>query len=263
MKLASMLSALTLCGALIATGSAMAEIQTKEIDYQDGDVPLQGYLAWDDAADGPRPGVIVVHEWWGLNDYVRERAEQLAGLGYVAFAIDMYGKDKMTDHPEQAGEWSKQIQSNVEQWRQRALKGLEILRDQEQVDPEHLAAIGYCFGGATVMQMAYSGADLDGVVSFHGSLPTPGEDSEIKASILAAHGNQDGFVPPEKVDAFQTALTDAGADWQMVVFSNARHGFTNPNAGDYGIDNLKYDEQADKLSWQYMQAFFDRIFNTD
>jgi dienelactone hydrolase len=237
-----------------------AEIKTEIIEYQDGDTKLTGQLFYDNSIDGPRPGVIVAHEWWGLNDYAKKRAEMLAELGYVAFALDMYGDDKVTSHAPDAKGWMEQITANVDAWQARAMAGLAVLKDSELVDDDQLAAIGYCFGGATVMQMAYAGADLDGVVSFHGSLPPAPEGADIKAKVLAAHGYDDGFVPAQKVTAFEQSLADAGADWQLVVFSDARHGFTNPNAGDYGIDMIQYNAKADKRSWAMMQAFLDEVF---
>lgn len=240
--------------------SALAELKSETIEYQDGDQTLQGYLVYDDGIDGKRPGVLVVHEWWGLNDYAKRRAEMLAELGYVAFALDMYGDDKITEHAADAKGWMEQITSNVDAWRERALAGLEVLQDQEQVDTDRLAAIGYCFGGATVMQLAYARAPLDGVVSFHGSMPPAPEDADIEAAVLAAHGYDDGFVPPERVDAFQQSLAAAGADWKLIVYGGARHAFTNPNAGDYGIENLKYDQQADAHSWEMMQTFLTDVF---
>lgn len=147
-------------------------------------------------------------------------------------------------------------------WQKRALLGLDLLRKHELVSPDHLAAIGYCFGGATVMQMAYAGADLDGVVSFHGSLPPATEEQRknIKSKILIAHGNADGFVPAERVAAFKDALENAGVDWQMMIYSGARHGFTNPDAGKYGLEGIAYDEKADQRSWALMQSFFEEIF---
>ncbi|MEA3276624.1 MAG: dienelactone hydrolase family protein [Pseudomonadota bacterium] len=242
--------------------AAFGAVQTETLEYKDGDTTLKGFLVYDDAIEGTRPGVILVHEWWGLNDYARERAEMLAELGYVAFAVDMYGDNKVTSHAEEAGGWMKQITENVEAWQQRALLGLEILKKHELVHGDHLAAVGYCFGGATVMQMAYSGADLDGVVSFHGSLPpaTPEQQKNIKANVLVAHGEADAFVPAERIAAFKSALDAAGVDWQMATYGGARHAFTNPGAGAYGIENLQYDEQADARSWALMQAFFDEIF---
>jgi len=186
----------------------------------------------------------------------------LAKLGYVAFAVDMYGDDKVTEHGNEAGEWMKQITANVEAWRERALLGVEILRDNERVDGDHIAAIGYCFGGATVMQMAYAGADLDAVVSFHGSLPVPTEAqaANIKARVLAEHGSADEFVPAERVQAFQAALNQAGVDWRLVAHGGARHGFTNPDAGKYGIENVQYNQLADRRSWADMRRFLKRSF---
>ncbi len=252
----------TLIAALLALPLvAQAEVQSEAIAYRDGDTQLQGYLYYDDAISGKRPGVIVVHEWWGLNDYAKHRAEMLAKLGYAAFALDMYGDNKVTTHAKDAKGWSTQITENKDAWRRRAMAGLDVLTADERVDPEHLAAVGYCFGGSTVMQMAYAGADLDGVVSFHGSLPTPaeGEGTQIKASILAAHGEADGFVPPAKVEAFKAALEAAKADWEFISYGGAVHAFSNPDAGSYGIDNVRYDERADRRSWATMQAFLKEV----
>lgn len=240
------------------TAGAEAAVTTKTIEYKDGDTTLKGVLAWDDAATGKRPGVLVIHEWWGLNDYAMSRARKLAAEGYVAFALDMYGDDKVTDHAEQAGAWMKQITDNVEAWRARASAGLEVLKAQPQVDAGNIAAIGYCFGGATVMQMAYAGADLKAVVSFHGSLPpAPDGVTAIKPRVLVAHGRDDGFIPAERIDAFQKGLDRIGADWQMTIYSGTRHGFTNPDAGSYGMENLAYNKTADEHSWAAMMRLFD------
>lgn len=241
---------------------ANAAVKTETVEYKDGDTVLTGYLMYDDAVKGKRPGVIVVHEWWGLNDYARERAEMLAELGYAAFAVDMYGDKKVTEHANEAKGWMQQITENLDAWQKRARLGLDILRKHELVSPDHIAAVGYCFGGATVMQMAYAGEDLDGVVSFHGSLPPATEEQQknIKAKILIAHGNADSFVPAERVVAFTEALEKAGADWQMMIYSGARHGFTNADAAKYGLEGVAYDEKADQRSWALMQSFFEEIF---
>ena len=238
----------------------LAEIQTKAIPYQHGEVQLEGFLAWDDAQTGKRPGILVVHEWWGLNEYARDRARQLAALGYAAFAVDMYGKGQVTTHPDQAATWMKQVQADVKVWQARALTGLAVLQSQAMVDPQRLAAIGYCFGGATVLQLAYSGADVKGVVSFHGALPLPSENLNAKAKILIAHGNADPFLTEEHVRTFRQALDAANLDWQMVVYAGARHSFTNPGADAHGIDALKYNHQADLRSWKHMQFFFEELF---
>lgn len=253
--------ALTVACALLAAGAANAGIKTKEITYRDGDTQLTGLLAWDDAADGKRPGVLVVHEWWGLNDYAKRRAEALAGEGFVAFALDMYGAEKVTSHPEQAGEWMKQITANIEGWQRRAQLGLDVLKAQPEVDAGKLAAIGYCFGGATVMQMAYGGAEVAAVVSFHGSLPpAPESVTSVAPRVLVAHGRDDAFIPAERIAAFQDGLDRTGASWEMTVYSGTRHGFTNPGAGDYGMDNLAYNETADKHSWAAMLRLFGEVF---
>jgi dienelactone hydrolase len=247
--------------ALAGASQARAEVQTKAIEYKDGDAVLTGLLAWDDEADGKRPGVLVVHEWWGLNDYAKSRAERLAAAGYVAFAVDMYGDNKVTTHPEEANAWMMEIASNIDLWTHRAQLGLDILKSQDQVDSERTAAIGYCFGGATVMQMAYAGADVKAVVSFHGSLPpAPESVTSIAPKVLAAHGRDDQFETAEQVAAFQQSLDRAGADWEMMIFAGTRHAFTNPNAGDYGIDNLAYNERADKRSWAAMMELFGEVF---
>ncbi len=242
--------------------ATQAAVKTETVEYKDGDTSLTGYLAYDDAVDGKRPGIIVVHEWWGLNDYARERAEMLAELGYVAFAVDMYGDKKVTEHANEAKGWMTQITENIDAWQKRALLGLDILKKHELVDPSYTAAIGYCFGGATVMQMAYAGADLDGVVSFHGSLPPANEEQQkkINTRILVAHGNADSFIPADRVAAFKDGLEKSGADWQMVTYGGARHGFTNPDAAKYGLEGVAYNEKADRRSWALMQSFFEEIF---
>jgi len=260
-QLVRWIGAVTVAFALAGASLAGAEVQTKTIEYSDGGTVLVGMLAWDDAAEGKRPGVLVAHEWWGLTDYVKGRAEQLAAAGYVALALDMYGADKVTTHPEEANAWMTEIASNVGSWTHRVQLGLDVLKSQDQVDPERTAAIGYCFGGATVMQMAYAGADLDAVVSFHGSLPPAPEDvTAIAPKVLAAHGRDDQFVPAEQIAAFQQGLDRAGADWEMMIFSGTRHGFTNPGASQYGIDNIVYNERADKRSWAAMLELFGEVF---
>ena len=254
--------ALTVLILLLIGTTVQAKVQTKTISYKHGDVELAGYLAYDDSIKGKRPGVLVVHEWWGLNDYARKRAEQLAGMGYVAFALDMYGKGKVTKHPEQAGEWSKQVRSNTRLWQQRALAGLEVLKKDRRTDTNRIAAIGYCFGGSTVQQLVYSGAAIKGVVSFHGHLLSPPAEqvNEVKAKILICHGAADRLAKAGVVENYIAAMETSGLDWQMNIYGGAKHGFTNPDADKAGIAALGYSKSADQRSWSDMQSFFAEIF---
>ena len=251
--------------ALIVFGMAMAvsaAVQEKAITYDDHGTALTGYLYWDDALTGTRPGVLVVHEWWGLNDYAKRRARLLAQLGFVAFAADMYGDNRVTDEAGQAKEWMQEITTDVEIWRERAGLALDQLKASGMVDGDRLAAIGYCFGGGTVLQMAYGGAPVRGVAAFHASLPAAPEEAKdkITAEILVLHGQADSFVAAEVVQNFQAKLDEAGANWEMNIYGGARHGFTNPDAAQYGIPNLRYDAQADRRSWARMLGFFDQLF---
>ncbi len=248
-------AALTVLLALLPAAT-QAKLVTKEVPYEHDGTKLVGYLAYDDKYDTPRPGVLVVHEWWGLNDYARKRTEMLAELGYVAFALDMYG-EKVTEHPKEAGEWSGEIRSNVKQWRERALSGLKVLTEQKNVDYQNIAAIGYCFGGSTVLQMAFAGEPLKAVVTFHGGLVVPSEEEAegIKTAVLVCHGASDSFIPEKTAQEFREALTKADVDWMMVYYANAKHGFTNPGADEYGLPPLGYNKKADKRSWTDMQDF--------
>lgn len=240
---------------------ASAAVQMKEVTYQDGDQELKGYIAWDDSIKGKRPGIMVIHEWWGLNDYVKDRARMLAEMGYVAFAADMYGTGKVTTHAPDAKGWMQQITKNKDAWQQRAMTGLEQLQANELVDAGNVASIGYCFGGATVMQMAYAGADVKGVVSFHGALPpaSPDQAKAVKTKVLVEHGEADGFIPAERITKFKGALDGANVDYTFNVHPGAKHGFTNPGAGEFGLGGLAYDKTADEKSWASMQAFLKEV----
>lgn len=250
---------------MLFSTSVQAKLLRKTVPYQHEGVKLEGYLAYNDSFKGKRPAVLVVHEWWGLNDYAQTRAEQLADLGYVAFALDMYGTGKVTTHPAQAAEWMKQINSNVQKWQQRALAGLEVLRKHPKVDTNRIAAIGYCFGGATVQQLAYSGADVKGVVSFHGTpLPPVGVQTEqVKAKIMISHGGADPFVKKGHIENYVAKMEKSGLDWQMIIYGGARHSFTNPAADKVGMEALQYSASADQRSWTYMKAFFAEVFGME
>jgi len=233
-------------------------IVKKPIEYKHGDVTLEGYLAYDDARPGKLPGVLVVHEWWGLNDYAKGRAEQLAKLGYIAFAVDMYGKGVSTTKPDEAGKLAGKVRPIL---RDRAKAGLDVLLSQPNVDKDHVAAIGYCFGGTTVLELAFSGAPLAGVVSFHGNLPQPSAEDlkRTKAKILVCHGAADTFLNDKQISDFQKALDSAKLDWQMIYYGGAVHAFTNPGADKVGLQGVAYDKNADARSWRLMRDFFDEV----
>ena len=239
-----------------------AEVKTKAITYMYDGTTFKGHLAWDDAAKGKRPGILVVHEWWGLDGYARKRAEQLAGLGYVAFACDMYGDGKTTEHPKEAGAFAGEVRKNVKSWQGRAQASLKVLTDQDNVDATKLAAIGYCFGGSTALQLAYSGADLKAVVTFHAALPEPTAEQAkaIKAKILVNHGALDKFIPEEAITKFRAALEEAKVDYTMVFFGGAVHSFSVKEAEAKKVTGLAYHAGADHRSWEYMKLMFREAF---
>jgi len=247
--------------------TSCAEVQTQEVKYVSNGVTLNGYLAYDDNTGEKRPAVLVVHEWWGHNDYARKRARMLAELGYVALAVDMYGDGKTAEHPDDAGKFAGEVGKNMEGiGKDRFLAALNMLKMHPLVDSGNIAAIGYCFGGGTVLHMARFGVDLKGVVSFHGSLATktPAELGQVKAKVLVCHGADDQFVSQENIDAFKKEMDDAGVDYQFKSYEGAVHGFTNSQADEFASKFnllLAYNEQADKQSWQDMQEFFNSIFD--
>ena len=247
---------------LMTVTAGHGKIVTQPRQYQQNDTVLEGYLAYDDAVSGKRPGVLVVHEWWGLNEFAKKRAEKVAELGYVALAVDMYGKGKVTQKPEEARRLASHVKSTP-LMRARAKAGLEVLAKHKLVDPQRLAAMGFCFGGTTLLELAYSGVDVRGVVSFHGGLtvPKPEEMKNIKASLLVLHGANDPHIKLEAIEAFQEAMRQAGADWQMVFYGNAVHSFTNPTAGSDTSKGVAYDAKAAARSWKYMQIFLEEIFS--
>lgn len=239
-----------------------AAIVINPVDYTQGGVQLRGWVAYDDSIKEARPGILIFPEWWGLTDYPKHRAEQLAKLGYVAFAADMYGKDVVTDDPDQAKVLSGKFYDDQDLMRARAAAGLDQLKNDPHVDPKEIAAIGYCFGGSVALELARSGADLAGVVTFHGALKTsrPDDAKNIKGKVLVCTGGDDAFVPPAQVEAFEDQMRQAGVDWQVIVYGGAHHAFTNPDADKHGIPNIKYNADADRRSWAAMQSFFNEIF---
>lgn len=254
--------------ALIASfvsATVFAEVQTKEITYKDGDTELRGHLAWDpeltpklgNAEGVSAPAVLIVHQWMGLTDYEKGRAEQLAKLGYVVFALDIYGVDHRPKDRSEAGARAGKYKNDRALFRKRLNLGLDQLTKLPQVDPKRVAAIGYCFGGTGVLELARSGADVTGVVSFHGGLdaPTPEDAKNIKCKVLVCHGADDPFVSQEGIDAMKQSFNAAKVDWQMIEYSGAVHAFTQPMAGDDNSKGAAYNKQADNRSWKHMKTF--------
>lgn len=252
--------------ALLLATPAEAKIVMREIDYKDGATPLSGTLYYDDAIHHPVPGVLVVHEWWGLSDNIRGKAERLAELGYVAFAADVYGKNKFADNPDEAQKLSAPFYKDPGLMVRRAEAGLAVLKKQPQVDTARLGAMGYCFGGSVVLQLARSGEDILGVVSFHGGLKTsePAEPGRVKAQVLALEGGADTLVPPPERAKFKKEMQDAGVTFKVVEYPDALHAFTNPKATEIGKRfnmPIAYNADADQKSWAEMKAFFKRLFS--
>jgi dienelactone hydrolase len=251
-------SVIAMAAVALAAGASQAAVVTKTVDYEFDGVKLKGFLAYDDAAKEKRPGVLVVHEWWGLDEYAKDRAKGLAQLGYVAFAPDMYGDGKVTEHPDDARKMATMVRENVKVWRGRAEAGLKQLAAQPNVDATKLAAIGYCFGGSTCLQLAYAGADLKAVATFHAALPkpTPEEAKAIRPRLLICHGEADFFIPPDAVKAFREALDAAKVKYEFVGYKDVFHSFTVRGADKHMIKGMKYDEKADADSWDRMQKLF-------
>ncbi len=234
-------------------------IESKVVNYTHDGVELQGYLAWPADAAEPKPGVLVIHEWWGHNEFAREQARRLAKLGYVAFALDMYGKDKLTDDAEQARNWATPLYQDRQLLRQRALAGLEQLKQSDKVDADKLAAIGFCFGGSSVLELARAEADVDVVVSFHGGLGTsaPAEKGSVKARVVSIIGADDPMIPDEEREAFKTEMEDADVSYRYEALPDAVHSFMNPDADKHGIDGVAYNEQAATKAWEIMKEEFE------
>lgn len=243
---------------------AQAGLQTRDIEYTQNGTTLKGYLAYDDAVKEKRPGILVVHEWWGHNEHARDRARMLAEIGYTALAVDMYGNGKTADHPEKAGEFMSAAFKNWEISRARFNKAKELLQSQKTVDPERIGAIGFCFGGAVSIRMARGGADLDGIVAFHSALPLEPAITNMKASVLVINGSKDAFLKPEAVGTFSSQMVEGNVDFTYLNLAGIKHSFTNRRADEFDkrfkIGNLEYNKFADERSWAAMQKFFQRIF---
>ena len=243
---------------------ASAAVKTQVVEYKQGGATLQGFMAWDDTVPGKRPGILVAHAWKGLDDFTKTETTKLAEMGYVAFALDIYGKGiRPTDQAECAKQ-SGFYKTDRALLRGRATAGLKELQKNKSVDPDKIAAIGFCFGGTTVLELARSGAPLKGVVTFHGGLstPTPADAANIKAKVLALHGGDDPYVKKEEVDAFVDEMKKGKVDWQLNQYSGAVHGFMEPGNGNDPSKGLAYNQQAAERAWKAMSDFFDEIFKT-
>jgi len=248
---------------LSMSSGASGALRTESVVYRQDDASLVGYLAYDDQSKGLRPGILIVHEWWGLNEYAKRRARQLAGLGYIALAADIYGDGAVAKDRQEAGKLAGFYRGGDRRLlRARALAGLQRLRDHPLTDKARIVAIGYCFGGTAVLELARGGAELSGVVSFHGTLDTPGPPGAgaIKAKVLVLTGADDPSVPPAQVAAFQEEMRTAKADWQVISYGGAVHSFTNPESGDDPSKGAAYHAVADKRSWEHMLVFLAELF---
>ena len=249
------------------TTVAQADIHTHEIEYFNNSTKLKGYLAYDNAIQGKRPGILVVHEWWGHNEHARGRARMLAEAGYTALAVDMYGNGKTANHPKKAGELMNAAFKDWKTSQARFNKAKEVLQAHKTVDATRIGAIGFCFGGAVSIRMVRGGADLGGVVAFHSSLPLepPITKDNMKASILVINGSDDSFLNPESVGSFAKEMVAGNVDFSYLSLAGIKHSFTNKRADEFrkafNIPNLEYNKQADEQSWSEMQLFFKRIFN--
>jgi dienelactone hydrolase len=257
-----MKKSIMLAAPLLIAASAIAQFKIEPVEYKQGEAVLDGYIAYDAAVKGARPGVVIVHDWMGVGDYVKMRAEQIVKLGYVAFVADIYGKGVRPKNSEEASQQARKFRADRPLLRARAQAALDELKKRSFVDPNRVAAIGYCFGGGTVLELARSGASIAGVISFHGNLDTPKPDDakNIKGKVLVLHGADDPNVPAQAVQAFQDEMRNARVDWEFVAYGGAVHAFTQKMAGDDPAKGAAYNASADTRSFTRMVSFFQEIF---
>jgi dienelactone hydrolase len=265
MKKFVLYTGLMLAAAVSNISAAHATVQGKEVTYGINGTVLKGYIAYDDAIKGKRPGILVVHEWWGLNDYARKRARMLAEQGYTALALDMYGNGRQAHHPDDAGKFASEVAKNAPLAKARFEAALNLLKKQKTVDKDNIGAVGYCFGGSVVLEMARAGEPLKVVVSYHGGLGTehPAEPGQVHARIASFTGEEDPMIPATQVAAFRQEMDQAGVTYKAVTYPGAKHAFTNPEADGYGKEfnlPLAFDPAADKDSWEQGLAFLKEGF---
>ncbi len=252
-------------GLTLASAVANAAVQGKDVSYSANGTTLNGYIAYDDQVQGKRPGILVVHEWWGQNEYARKRARMFAEQGYTAMALDMYGDGKQAHHPDDARKFSSEVSSNAALAKARFDAALDLLKQEKTVDPDNIAAVGYCFGGSVALNMARAGEPLKAVLSFHGGLGTdhPAQPGMVKARIASFSGEADPFIPAAQVAAFRQEMARAGVNYEVKTYPGAKHAFTNPEADQYGEQfnlPLAYNEAADKDSWNTGLAILKQAF---
>jgi len=247
---------------LITAVAARAQIVTENFTYDDGGVLLMGYIAYDESIQDKKPAVIIVHDWMGIGEFAKEKAEAIAKLGYVGFAVDIYGIDSRPKNTQEAGKLAGTFKNDRNLMRKRINLAFDEIKKKNYVNPDRIAVMGYCFGGTVALELARSGADVKGTVSFHGGLdtPFPQDSKNIKGKVLVLHGGDDPFVPREQVSAFEKEMNDAAVDYQLFIYSGAVHSFTNPAAGSDNSKGAAYNEKADKRSWEAMKTFFKEIF---
>lgn len=247
---------------------ASPDIVGEEVSYATDELTMNGYIAYDDSREGERPGILVVHEWWGHNEYARARADSLAKLGYVALAVDMYGNGKQAAHPEDAQKFSGQVMSNFDSAKERFLKAMETLQDHPMVNAEQIGAVGYCFGGSVAIAMANAGVDLDGVAAFHAGLQLPvmPEQGTTTSRIIVMNGADDPFITEEQEQNLSAAMDSADVDFNYITYEGVKHSFTNPEATargkEFGLP-LEYNAEADQKSWETLKDFFNETFGEE
>ena len=244
--------------------AAIVKVKGTEVTYASDSTNLKGYIAYDENIKEKRPGILIVHEWWGHNSYVRERADMLAELGYTAIAVDMYGDGKQANHPDDAGKFAMSVMSNLPEATARFNAAMKLLQEHESVDSEKIAAIGYCFGGSVALTMANSGADLDAVAAFHSGVALPVMPNEdLKARVLVCNGADDPFVSAESITSFKTAMDSIGAKYEYIAYPGVKHSYTSKEADANGEKfklPLAYNEDANQKSWESLQQLLKEVF---
>lgn len=241
--------------------SSFASVKTEVVEYKDGKTSLEGYMAYDDSVKSPRPAVLIVHQWMGLTDHEKSHAKMLAEKGYVAFAMDVYGKGVHPENTDVAGATAGKYKSDRKLWRAREMAAYDLIKKDKRVDAKHIVVMGYCFGGLGALELGRSGVSLAGIASFHGALsnPTPSDAKNIKSPVLIMHGAVDPYVGKEEVEGFVKEMNDAKVDYSFISYANAVHAFTQKEAGNDNSKGAAYNEKADHRSWIAFMDFLHEV----